>query len=100
MRTIPPYGKADLIGERRGTNKHGLFRAGNTDPSGYALPYARGYRGRRRIDVSQRFVSVLIGTLTTVIILGLCVAAAAQNGQPAHQQLIFEGDTALWTMAI
>jgi hypothetical protein len=27
-------------------------------------------------------------------------AAAAQNGAPEHQKLTFEGDTALWTMAI
>ena len=25
---------------------------------------------------------------------------SAQNGQPAHQKLTFEGDTALWTIAI
>jgi hypothetical protein len=39
----------------------------------------------------------------SVIAVGaaLCAVAAAQNGQPAsHQALTFDGDTALWTMAI
>jgi hypothetical protein len=49
--------------------------------------------------VSHR-LNVLIGTLAAVVITGLCVAAAAQNGQPAHQKLSFDGTIALWTMAI
>jgi hypothetical protein len=35
------------------------------------------------------------------LVAALCAVAAAQNGQPAsHQKLTFDGDTALWTMAI
>lgn len=45
-------------------------------------------------------VNVLIGALSTLVITGLCVAVAAQNGQPAHQKLAFDGNIALWTMAI
>ena len=52
--------------------------------------------------MSQRIARVLIGTLMSIVIgAGLCAAVAAQNGQPAsHQKLTFDGDTALWTMAI
>jgi len=42
----------------------------------------------------------LIGTLVSIVI-GAGLNAAAQNGQPAsHQKFTFDGDTALWTMAI
>jgi hypothetical protein len=53
-------------------------------------------------NVSQRIARVLIGTLMSIVVgAGLCAAMAAQNGQPAsHQKLTFDGDTALWTMAI
>jgi hypothetical protein len=49
--------------------------------------------------VSHR-VNVLIGALSAVVITGLVAAVAAQNGQPAHQKFTFDGDIALWTMAI
>ena len=79
-----------------------LHQAGNTDPSGYAPAPTRGYRERRRIDVSYRITRVLIGTLMSIVIgAGLSAALAAQNSQQAsHQKLTFDGDTALWTMAI
>ena len=58
-------------------------------------------------NVSQRIARVLIGTLTSIVIgAGLCAAVAArtpaapQNGQSSPQKLTFDGDTALWTMAI
>ena len=56
--------------------------------------------------MSQRMARVLIGTLMSIVIgAGLCAAMAAQtpaaqNGQAAPQKLTFDGDTALWTMAI
>jgi hypothetical protein len=51
--------------------------------------------------VSERIARVLIGTVVCVVIgVGLLVRVDAQNGQPAHQKLTFDGDTALWTMAI
>ena len=44
---------------------------------------------------------------TAIVLLMTCIAApawvvdmAAQSSAPAHQKLTFEGDTALWTMAI
>jgi hypothetical protein len=58
-------------------------------------------------NVSQRITRILIGTLMSIVIgAGLCAAmaaqtpAAAQNGQTSAQKLTFDGDTALWTMAI
>jgi hypothetical protein len=52
--------------------------------------------------VSQRLTNVLIGLIAaTGIVAGAGLSlAASQNGAPAHQKLTFEGDTALWTMAI
>lgn len=52
--------------------------------------------------MSYRTPRILIRALTAIVLSAtLCVVAAAQNGQPAaHQKLTFEGDTALWTMAI
>lgn len=51
--------------------------------------------------MSQRIARVLIGTLTSIVVgAGLCAAVAAQNGQASPQKLTFDGDTALWTMAI
>jgi hypothetical protein len=43
----------------------------------------------------------VIGTVVCAAIgVGLIARLDAQNGQPAHQRLTFDGDTALWTMAI
>jgi hypothetical protein len=51
--------------------------------------------------VSQRIAQVVIGTVVCVVVgLGLITRVIAQNGPPAHQKLTFDGDTALWTMAI
>jgi hypothetical protein len=48
--------------------------------------------------VSQRFANGLIGTLLGMVVGAGLSLAAAQNGAP--QKLTFDGDTALWTMAI
>jgi hypothetical protein len=51
--------------------------------------------------VSQRIARVLIGTVVCAVVgIGLFTRANAQGGQPAHQKLTFDGDMALWTMAI
>lgn len=51
--------------------------------------------------MSEQIARVVIGTIVCVVTgVGLFVRVDAQNGQPAHQRLTFEGDTALWTMAI
>lgn len=51
--------------------------------------------------MSQRIARVLIGALLSIIVgFGLIARLDAQNGQSSHQKLTFEGDTALWTMAI
>jgi hypothetical protein len=43
----------------------------------------------------------VIGIVACVVIgVGLIARLDAQNGQPSHQKLTFDGDTALWTMAI
>ena len=49
--------------------------------------------------MSQRFAKIVIGALMSLI-AGAGLTVAAQNGAPEHQKLTFEGDTALWTMAI
>jgi hypothetical protein len=52
-------------------------------------------------DVSQRIARVVIGTVVCAVVgIGLLARVSAQNGQPAHQKLTFDGDTALWTVAI
>lgn len=44
---------------------------------------------------------LLIGALLSIIVgVGLLARVDAQSGQTSHQKLTFEGDTALWTMAI
>jgi hypothetical protein len=50
--------------------------------------------------VSQRFAYIVVGALVTVVAAAGLSLAAAQSGGPAHQKLTFDGDTALWTMAI
>lgn len=51
--------------------------------------------------MTQLIARVLIGTVVCVVFgIGLLARLDAQNGQPAHQKLTFDGDTALWTMAI
>lgn len=51
--------------------------------------------------MTQQIARVLIGTVVCVVFgIGLLARLDAQNGQPAHQKLTFDGDTALWTMAI
>ena len=49
--------------------------------------------------MSQRFAYVFIGALVTIA-AGAGLSVAAQNGRSEHQKLTFDGDTALWTMAI
>jgi hypothetical protein len=49
--------------------------------------------------VSQRLANVLIGAVMGVVVGG-GLSLAAQNGGAQHQKLTFDGDTALWTMAI
>jgi hypothetical protein len=79
---------------------------GNTDSSGYAAVVRAGYAALtaiRRIIVTVRFarnVTALLLVATPIIALG---GVAAQDAPPAsttHQKLTFEGDTALWTVAI
>lgn len=50
--------------------------------------------------MSQRFAKIVIGALMSLIAGAGFSLAAAQNGGAEHQKLTFEGDTALWTMAI
>jgi hypothetical protein len=50
--------------------------------------------------VSQRVAYIVIGVLLSIIVTGGSGRAAAQNGGPAPLKLTFDGDTALWTMAI
>jgi hypothetical protein len=48
--------------------------------------------------VSQRFAKVVTGVLISVVVgTGLSLA---QNGGSEHQKLTFDGDTALWTVAV
>jgi hypothetical protein len=50
--------------------------------------------------VSQRFAYVVIGALLTIVGGAGLTLAAAQNGGSQHQKLTFDGDTALWTVAV
>lgn len=51
--------------------------------------------------MSQRLPHFVIGTIACLVLgVGMFVQLSAQNGQTAHQRLTFDGDTALWTMAI
>lgn len=51
--------------------------------------------------MSQQIARVLTGVVVCVVIgVALLARVDAQNGQPSHQKLTFDGDTALWTMAI
>jgi hypothetical protein len=50
--------------------------------------------------VSQRFNNIVIGTLLGIIVSAGLSLAAAQNGGSEHQKLTFDGDTALWTVAV
>ena len=53
------------------------------------------------INVSEQIARTVIGgVLCAVIAVGLMTRLDAQNGQPSYQKLTFDGDTALWTMAI
>jgi hypothetical protein len=80
--------------------KHQDFRNRNTDLPGYARTGAASYRDRKedRI-VSQRLANLLVGAVTSIVVAG-GMSVAAQNGAAPHQKLTFDGDTALWTMAI
>jgi hypothetical protein len=49
--------------------------------------------------VSLRLAQVLIGAITSLVVAAGW-SVAAQNGATQHQKLTFDGDTALWTMAI
>jgi hypothetical protein len=50
--------------------------------------------------VSQRFAKIVIGALMGLVAGGGLSLAAAQNGGSEHQKLTFDGDTALWTVAV
>lgn len=50
--------------------------------------------------MSQRFANVMIGALMSLVASAALSLAAAQNGGSEHQKLTFEGDTALWTVAV
>lgn len=50
--------------------------------------------------MSQRFANVVIGALMSLVAGAGFSLAAAQNGGAEHQKLTFEGDTALWTVAV
>ena len=51
--------------------------------------------------MSQRIAQVVIGTVVCGVVgVAMITRVNAQNGQPSHQKLTFDGDTALWTMAI
>ena len=69
---------------------------------GYAPPSRTRYGDRMEgNEVSQRIARVVIGMVVCAVVgIGLLARVSAQNGQPAHQKLTFDGDTALWTMAI
>ena len=88
-----------------------LHRAGNTDLPGYAPVPARGYREPRRNErVSANRASsdrhthehrhwrrLVYGDAAQTPV---AAQTPAQNGQASPQKLTFDGDTALWTMAI
>jgi hypothetical protein len=68
-----------------------------------------GIRGRVSTDlscltggtiVSQRFAKIVIGALMSLVVGAGLSLAAAQNGGAEHQKLTFDGDTALWTVAV
>lgn len=51
--------------------------------------------------MSQSIARCVIGSVLSIVIgIALLVRVDAQSGQAAHQKLTFDGDTALWTMAI
>jgi hypothetical protein len=50
--------------------------------------------------VAQRFNNIVIGTLLCIVAVAGLSLAAAQNGGSEHQKLTFDGDTALWTVAV
>ena len=51
--------------------------------------------------MSQRLAKVVIGALMSLVVFGAGFSlAAAQNGGSEHQKLTFDGDTALWTVAV
>ena len=50
--------------------------------------------------MSQRFAYVVIGALLAIVGGAGLTLAAAQNGGSQHQKLTFDGDTALWTVAV
>jgi hypothetical protein len=50
--------------------------------------------------VSQRFANIVIGTFMSIVVGAGLSLAAAQNGGSEHQKLTFDGDTALWTVAV
>jgi hypothetical protein len=57
----------------------------------------------RRIIVTARFarhVSALLLLATPIVVPAAVATQAAQPTSPAHQKLTFDGDTALWTVAI
>ena len=96
------HGNADRDAGPAGTRESGFQWAGNTDPTGYAAPVRARYGDHRRIrEVSQRIAQVVIGTVVCGVVgVAMITRVNAQNGQPSHQKLTFDGDTALWTMAI
>ena len=49
--------------------------------------------------MSQRFAKIVIGALMSLV-AGAGLSLAAQNGGSEHQKLTFDGDTALWTVAV
>ena len=50
--------------------------------------------------MSQRFAYVVIGVLLAIAAGSGLALAAAQSGGSEHQKLTFNGDTALWTVAV
>ncbi|HEY9464255.1 MAG TPA: hypothetical protein VIR54_14285, partial [Vicinamibacterales bacterium] len=50
--------------------------------------------------MSQRFAQIVIGALMSLVVGAGLSVAAAQNGGSEHQKLTFDGDTALWTVAV
>lgn len=82
-----------------------LAPTGNTGWSGYAAAQAQAmvaFGATRRITVSARLVRNITALLllATPLIVPAGVATQDQPAAAAHQKLTFEGDTALWTVAI
>lgn len=50
--------------------------------------------------MSHRFADIVIGTLMGIVAGAWLSLAAAQNGGSERQKLTFDGDTALWTVAV